>query len=93
MLVAQVTVRMTSQPLEKILALLIPLSLHVASQDQPSTAFILRSAASHCCTHLWDPTQMLENSRCMNTEDFSEEHREGPLPHFCSPFVWLNQGI
>lgn len=43
MLVAQVTVRMTSQPLEKILALLIPLSLHVAFQNQPSTAFILRS--------------------------------------------------
>lgn len=43
MLVAQVTVRVTSLPLEKILALLVPLSLHVASQDQPSTAFILRS--------------------------------------------------
>lgn len=43
MLVAQVTIRMTSLPLGKILALLVPISLQVASQDQPSTAFILRS--------------------------------------------------
>lgn len=43
MLVAQVTVRVTSLPLGKILALLVPLRLQVASQVEPSTVFILRS--------------------------------------------------